>query len=105
MGKNLERALELSLMATDAAPSSNHFDTLGWVYYKKGDLDNARRSLERSLEFDPENAEATLHLAIVSLDSGDKARARTLLARVLELDRAGELAVKAGELLNGMGED
>ncbi len=102
MGENLDRALELAVMASDTAPNTNHYDTLGWVYYRMGDLGNARRSLERSLEIKPENAEATLHLAIVSLDSGDNARARTLLARVLELDRAGEFAVKAGELLNGM---
>ena len=105
MGKRLERALELAVMATEAEPNANHYDTLGWVYYKMGDLGNARRSLERSLEIEPRNAEATFHLAKVSLDNGDNARARTLLARVLELDRAGEFAVKAGELLNGMGKE
>jgi tetratricopeptide (TPR) repeat protein len=105
LGENLERALELATMATETVPSTNNYDTLGWVFYKMGDLGNARGSLERALELDPGNAEATLHLAIVSMDGGDNARARTLLARVLELDRAGEFAVKAGELLNGMGKE
>jgi spermidine synthase len=105
MGENLERALELARAAVDAEPHTNHFDTLGWVYYKMGDLENAVRSLERSLELGPDNAEATLHLAVVSIDRGDNSRARTLLARVLELDRAGEFGVKAGELLNGMGKE
>ncbi len=105
MGEDLERALELAAMAAAAAPNANHYDTLGWVYYKIGDPGRARRNLERALELEPRNAEVTLHLAIVSLDNGDDAGARTLLARVLDLDRAGEFAVKAGELLNGMGKE
>jgi Tfp pilus assembly protein PilF len=75
MRKSLERALEPVIVATNAAPGANHFDTFGWVYYRMGDLGNARRSFGRSLEMEPENAEATLHRAIVSVGSGDKTRA------------------------------
>lgn len=104
-GENLDRALELALMATREAPDANHFDTLGWVYYKRGDLDNARRALERSVELGPRNVESMYHLAVVHMDGGNLNRARTLLARVIEIDRGGEFAVKAGEVLNGMGKD
>jgi Tfp pilus assembly protein PilF len=92
-------------MATSAVPDANYYDTLGWVYYRRGDLALAREALGRSLEIRPGNVEAVFHLALVHIDERDIAEARKLLARVIELDPAGAFAAKAGELLNGMGKD
>jgi spermidine synthase len=100
-GGDLDRARDLALTATKEA-DPNYFDTLGWVYFKRGELDAAQEAFDRSLALGPDNPETVLHLAMVEMRKGDSARARTLLARVIELNGTGELATRAGEMLDGL---
>jgi tetratricopeptide (TPR) repeat protein len=104
-GENLDRALELARRASEISPIANHFDTLGWVYYKMGDLANARSALERALEMQPGGLETMYHLAVVHVGAGDEAEARALLEDIIAMDQGGEFGTKAGELLDGMGKE
>jgi spermidine synthase len=94
-GENLERALELALSATGKDRHAGYFDTLGWVYYRMGDLDSARRHLEQALEIETNRVESLYHLAVVHGRMGEKDRARELLQEVLRLDRDGAFAPMA----------
>lgn len=50
-GEKLERAKEMAKLANDLAPDRPSFlDTYGWVLYKMGDFEGAKKLIERALE-------------------------------------------------------
>ena len=65
-------------------------DTLGWLWYLNDDFETAERHLLTALELDAQNASAHLHLAMVYLQTNDRARAldEFTLARDLGNDEA-----------------
>jgi spermidine synthase len=99
-GENLQRALELSLRATVADRTPFNYDTLGWVYYKMGDFDMARKALEEALEIDPLWVESTYHLAMVYLGKGDVGTAKRLFDDVIRADQSGYFKGLAQEKLD-----
>ncbi|HVE87227.1 MAG TPA: tetratricopeptide repeat protein [Myxococcales bacterium] len=53
-GKNLEEAEKLLLKALELRPDNGAFlDSLGWVYYQRGEPDRAVRTLERAVQQAP----------------------------------------------------
>ncbi|MFH1313924.1 MAG: fused MFS/spermidine synthase [Candidatus Eisenbacteria bacterium] len=102
-GFNLDRALELAELATSRARDASYFDTLGWVHFKRGELDLAQASLERALCIERDRVESKYHLAHVHLGKGERDRAGELLHEVIELDRGGTFAAKAGVMLDEIG--
>ncbi len=87
LGNNLgepELAVEYAQRAVNLAPQNpNTLDTLGWVQYQAGLVDEARRTLELSISFGrlPVNQ---YHLAVVLADQGSVAAARDLLEQAIE---------------------
>ena len=63
---------------------------LGNIYYRRGQLSEARRSYERALELDPEQTEARYNLANLLDDSGETELAISELRRVV--NRSPEFA-------------
>lgn len=84
--ENLDRAaaaVTVGTQALDLAPDddkqkSNILDTLGWAYFKNGDLDNARIKLADSVRYDP-TLHNQYHLAQVLVEKGLKRDARSQL--------------------------
>lgn len=99
-GENLERALGLARSATLAEKNPTYYDTLGWVHYKRGELDRARKALEKALGIDPTWVESTYHLAFVHLGKGDVGTARRLLDDVIRTDKTGHFKGLAQEKLD-----
>lgn len=63
---NLERAKELALRAIELAPeNAAYLDTVGWVYFKLGDNDRARRFIRASIDTGEASAEVLEHLGDV----------------------------------------
>jgi spermidine synthase len=104
-GVNLDRALELATFAAGRARNAGYLDTLGWVRFKRGELDQAQASLEEALDIDKDRVESIYHLARVDLGKGERGRAQDLLRRVIELDPGGTFAAEAGVMLNEIGND
>jgi len=98
-GKDLDRALEIALGLTRRSKEPNYFDTLGWVYYRRGDLGRAAGALERALSLGPARVESIYHLAIVRKAEGKPVEAENLLRRIIELDPEGEFGRQAEEML------
>lgn len=75
---NLERAKELALRAIELAPeNAAYLDTVGWVYFKLGDNDRARRFIRASIDTGEASAEVLEHLgdvyeALGNLDEAKK---------------------------------
>jgi len=66
-GMDVMRALRLCRRAVDSRPSSAAcLDSLGWAYYKSGEIVEARTWLRRALEIAPEEEEIKRHFKIVT---------------------------------------
>jgi tetratricopeptide (TPR) repeat protein len=66
-GMDVVRALRLCKKAVDAKPeSAAYLDSLGWAYYKSGEVVEARTWLRRALEIAPNEKEIKRHFKIVS---------------------------------------
>jgi tetratricopeptide (TPR) repeat protein len=65
-GTDVKRGLELCRKAVQTKPqNAAYLDSLGWAYYKSGDLKEARTTLRRALEIAPRHFEITKHMRTV----------------------------------------
>ncbi len=87
----LPESLQLIEKAHQLAPEDPYIlDSLGWVYYRMGDLPAARKYLELAYDMRPD-AEVAVHFAEVLWAGGDQARARQLLRDVRAKEPGNEL--------------
>jgi tetratricopeptide (TPR) repeat protein len=64
--QDLVRGLRLCRRAVDMKPQNPaYLDSLGWAYYKTGDLDAARMWLHRAMELAPQEAAIRNHVRVV----------------------------------------
>lgn len=75
---NIRRALELS-------PGAGYImDSLGWVYYQRGEYDQAMEWLLKALDNEGEDAEILEHVGDCHLAMGNKSKAAEIYERALE---------------------
>ncbi|MFP3983720.1 MAG: tetratricopeptide repeat protein [Desulfurivibrionaceae bacterium] len=75
-GVNLDKALTYIEKAVSARPDSGFIrDSLGWIYYRRGEYEKAVAELERAVELSPEDPTINEHLgdAYMKADEPDKA--------------------------------
>ncbi len=100
--KNLEltQAEKLVQQALDADPSNGaYLDSMGWVSYRKGDLDRALDFLIRAVNVLPDDPVILEHLGMVLRDQGQIAEAREMFQRAMAL---GGDAGRLQGLLDGL---
>jgi tetratricopeptide (TPR) repeat protein len=69
-GRDLQRGLRLCRKAVDRRPqSAAYLDSLGWAYYKCGEIPEARTWLRRALDLAPQQREIRGHMRMVIEDS------------------------------------
>jgi len=84
-GKDLNEALRLIQKAVKLDPSSGYFiDSLGWVFFKMGRLEEAHEQLAKAAELVPSDAVILEHLAIVQNAIGKKREALQTLFKAKE---------------------
>jgi tetratricopeptide (TPR) repeat protein len=89
----LQRALELVLKASLLKPNQGYIiDSVGWAYYKLGQLKEARSYLERAVKMSPESAEIRYHLGALYSRVGMTREARTELETALRYEPSLEPA-------------
>jgi tetratricopeptide (TPR) repeat protein len=72
-GIDVMRALRLCRKAVDTKPQNPaYLDSLGWAYYKSGEVVEARTWLRRALELAPDEQEIQRHFKIVSAEPPPK---------------------------------
>lgn len=83
---NLEKALEYILKAAMLKPDNGFIiDSLGWVYYRLGDLQQAARELERSLELIPDDPHIYDHLGDVYRSLNRLSEAKEIYQKAYEM--------------------
>ncbi|MEN9834664.1 MAG: hypothetical protein RL011_857 [Pseudomonadota bacterium] len=103
-GENLEEAEKLIQTALKLKPGDGFYlDSLGWVYYQRGDYKKAQATLEEATKIEPNEGVIYEHLGDTKKALGQKDSAKSLYQRALkgnleEPDRLRiEKKVKAGE--------
>lgn len=88
-GNDLDEAEQLALRALDLQPNNAYIlDTVGWVYYKKGNFEESIRYLEAAFKQKPNESIIAEHLgdAYYVYQLTEKARDMYLRAEALETD-------------------
>jgi len=86
-GVNLEEARTMLIKAVDLEPTSGAFqDSLGWVYFRLGELDRAEKHLTEALRLEPFDATLREHVGDLYRARGDKARAAGEYRQALGLE-------------------
>ncbi|MEO6212067.1 MAG: tetratricopeptide repeat protein [Vicinamibacterales bacterium] len=84
---NLEEALALArAAAAHLKDNPAVLDTVGWVYYKKGEADLAVAQFEASVQKEPQNPIYQYHLGLAYVKAGEQVKARRALAEALRLN-------------------
>lgn len=89
--QKLDRALELILKAAEMKPRAGHIvDSLGWVYYQKGEFETAVEKLETAVELMRHRPDPVIyeHLGDAYEQLGNVQQAREAWTRALELDES-----------------
>jgi cellulose synthase operon protein C len=97
---NLDQALAWARKATTLAPSVPQFyDTLGWIHHARGELAEARRSLETAAGLTPPQADVQYHLGVVLQEQGHKKEATVAFGQALNIDKSFAHAADIGKRL------
>ncbi|PEN14782.1 hypothetical protein CRI94_00355 [Longibacter salinarum] len=84
-GVHLDRALRLAKRAVRIdSTNASYIDTLGWIYYKKGDLEKAQSTLQEALRTGAASASVYEHFGDVSQALGDAKAAREYWKQALQ---------------------
>jgi len=102
-GGNLDEALKFAQIAREAAPEDPSVgDTLGWIYYKKGLVDNAYPLISEAAGKLKKNASIRYHYGMVLAKKGKEKEAAAELKAALSLDPKFTGADEAKKTLEGL---
>ena len=104
-GTGLDEALRYGRLALEAAPSVPAIqDTVGWIYFKKGSVEEAYPLLTRAASELSDNPMVRYHHGMVLAQRGDKALAVAELEAALSLSKNFPGAEEAATMLASMRE-
>ncbi len=81
--RDLDEALKLARKELKARHDIYAYDTLAWVCLKKGLLPEAQQAIDTALAHNTQDAKLLYHAGMIAAKRGDKAQAKTYLARAL----------------------
>lgn len=103
-GGDLDEAQKLAQLALQRVPQQQYIaDTLGWIFYKKNDLESALQIFQNLVKKYPEEPAFRYHLGAVLLKKGQKAQARAELQSALQSKPPADMEKKIRELLSQAG--
>ena len=102
-GVNYKEAEIFLTRALEVSPDSGHIiDSLGWLYYRKGELEKAVHELEKASKHLPNDPVVTKHLADAYLKQSKKTKAFELYEKAFRLDPENS---EIGDKLNKLKEE
>ena len=98
----LEEALDLVNLAVEIEPENPaYLDSLGWVHYRLGAMEEAEYWLRRAIEFNGDDGTLLAHLGEILLASGESEEGSRF--HRLALDHGCERPDHVRSLLDGLG--
>jgi len=89
--KELNRALEMSKRAVEQRPENDaYLDTLGWIYFKLGDIDKAKQYVRKAIDVGSESAVVHDHMGDIYYHLSEYDKAMEFWQKALELDDSKE---------------
>ncbi len=87
-GIKLDKALKMAKIAITAKPDvSSYLDTMGWIYFKMGNYDQAKEYIEKALKLDGNKPDILEHLGDIEFKIGNKGKAKEVWQKALSLDK------------------
>ncbi|MBM3777544.1 MAG: tetratricopeptide repeat protein [Acidimicrobiia bacterium] len=103
LGGDLDAALRLATLAVELTPGQIEVqDTLGWVYYKRGDFGQALPILRRCVERDPDNPVYRYHLGLTYAGLDNLELAKQSLSAALKMSSDFPGATNARVVLSNL---
>jgi len=100
---DIAEAEEYAKRANELAPRNGAIsDTYGWILYKAGKYDQAKKSLELATRLIPNNATIAYHLGKTYIALKENDNARIALEKSLDIDPNSPEADEVNELLKGL---
>jgi tetratricopeptide (TPR) repeat protein len=84
--QNLAEAVTIAEEEYKAYPNVVAADTLAWCYYKRGRYQDAKRMIEKALEWRTPDAAFLFHAGMINEKLGDRAAAQRLLYQAVSLN-------------------
>jgi len=102
---DLDQALSIVERGLETRRDIYAYDALGWILYRTGRFDEARRASDQALAMGTADARLWFHAGMISASLGDDDRAREELSRALSLSPTFDplLAPEARETLERLG--
>jgi Tfp pilus assembly protein PilF len=83
---HLEKALAYIKKAIALKPDNGYIlDSLGWVYFRMGELEKAKTELERALALEPKDPYIHEHMGDIYLATGQKQKAKEAYRQAMEM--------------------
>jgi tetratricopeptide (TPR) repeat protein len=100
-GDSLDEAVKLARKAVNQAPKNPaYLDTLGYVYLKRDQSDDALEIFSNLIRKYPDDPACAYHTGLAWYQKGDRARAKTLLSHALDLRPPKDIESAATDLLS-----
>ncbi len=100
-GEKLDEAINLIKKALEISPNNpSYLDSLGWTYFKLGQLDEAEQNLKNALRFDDSSSTIQEHLGDVYQKQGKAELAKSSWRKALDLAVETEDSIRLKSKLN-----
>jgi len=87
LGKRLDEAEAMILKALKIRPNEPAFwDSLGWVYFQRGEYKKALQWVEKAVRAQPKDAELRYHLGMIFWKLGEREKALRELREAVKID-------------------
>jgi tetratricopeptide (TPR) repeat protein len=101
--QDLNKALQLAQSAAKVRPDdATVMDTLGWTFFKMGDMASAVQWLEKALAKEPDNPIVNFHLGMALKKAGRTEEAKSKLVKSLEGEQPFDDRAQAEKALQGL---